>query len=135
MNRAARRAYEREVKKKPNASICPKCKHLAMFFTQARPKNGIEMNDKLTAEDFNTVLVCERCGEVIHDEPEVGKLLQPGVYLPLKLDLFEYALRHPDTVNTEPDAEAVIDREFGFNDEENKVIDAEFEEINEETDS
>ena len=118
-NREERRKYERAIKKDKRASKCPLCGRPALFFTQGRIKPEAEAKEKLEKEDIDVVLVCENCGQVVHDEPEVGKLLQPGIYLPLKLDIFEYALRHPDTINMEPDAEAVVDR----------IIDADFTEI------
>ena len=122
-NRAQRREYERQIKKDKRASKCPLCKHNALFFTQARihpeAEEKLQNGEKLEKEDMDVVLICENCGQVVHDEPEVGQLLQPGVYLPLKLDIFEYALRHPDVVNMEPDAEAVVDR----------IIDGEFTEV------
>ena len=120
-NREERRKYERAIKKDKRASKCPICNHLSLFFTQGRIKPEAEAKEKLEKEDIDVVLVCENCGQVVHDEPEVGQLLQPGVYLPLKLDIFEYTLRHPNVINMEPDADAVVDR----------IIEGEFEEVKE----
>ncbi len=95
-NRTQRREYERKIKKDKRASICPICGRPALFYTAAKLKPDTPTDkDNLQPEDFNVILVCENCGQIVHDEPEVGKLMQPGMYLPIKLDIFEYALRHP----------------------------------------
>ena len=111
-NREERRKYERAIKKDKRASICPLCKRPALFFTQARIHPEAEAKEQLDKEDIDVVLVCENCGQVVHDEPEVGKLLQPGVYLPLKLDLFEYALRHPDEIDEAIKENEIIEGQF-----------------------
>jgi len=102
-NREQRREYERKIKKDKRASTCPLCHRPSLFFTTGRikPESEGKEREELKPEDFDVVLRCENCGQIIHDEPEVGKLLGPGVYLPIKLDIFEYALRHPEEVEGE----------------------------------
>ena len=111
-NREERRKYERAIKKDKRASKCPLCGRPALFFTQGRIKPEAKEKEKLEKKDIDVVLVCENCGQVVHDEPEVGKLLQPGIYLPLKLDIFEYALRHPDEVDKALAEPEIIDANF-----------------------
>ena len=96
-NREQRREYERKIKKDKRVSTCPLCHRPALFYTATKIKADIPEDKKeLQKEDFDVILVCENCGQIVHDEPEVGKLMQPGIYLPIKLDIFEYALRHPE---------------------------------------
>ena len=79
MNREQRRSYDRKVKKQVNASICPECKHLAMFYTEARGEK-------------DTVLKCERCDAIVREGAELTKLMPPGLYLPTKLEILDKAL-------------------------------------------
>ena len=110
-NREQRREYERKIKKDKRVSTCPLCHRPALFYTATQIKADIPEDKKeLQKEDFDVILVCENCGQIVHDEPEVGKLLQPGLYLPIKLDIFEYALRHPPTEEKTDDG--VIEAEF-----------------------
>ena len=112
MNRTQRREYERKIKKDKRASICPLCNRPALFYTATRIKNDVPTDKKeLQAEDFDVILVCENCGQIVHDEPEVGKLMRPGMYLPIKLDIFEYALRHPPEEET-TEQEEIIEGEY-----------------------
>lgn len=79
MNREQRRAYDRKVKQVSHASICPECNHKALFVTSARAEN-------------DTVLRCERCGEIVREGEELTKLMPPGIYLPIPLDVLDKAL-------------------------------------------
>jgi transcription elongation factor Elf1 len=79
MNREQRRAYDRKVRKSQNASICPECKHLANFFTEARGEK-------------DTVLKCERCGAIVREGEELTKMMPPGLYLPTSLEVLDKAL-------------------------------------------
>lgn len=80
MNREQRRKYDREVKKrKVITSICPECKHLAAFYTHARGEK-------------DTVLICERCGQIVREGEELTRLMPPGIYSPLPMDKLDKAL-------------------------------------------
>ena len=105
-NRAERRAYERKIKNDKRASKCPICKHTSLFFTKAVLKPEVEKKEEYDKEDFNTEIVCENCGAVVYSGEEVSKLLPPGVYLPLPLDIVEYALRHPELEEAIEDAKS-----------------------------
>lgn len=106
-NREERRAYERKIRNDKRASKCPICGHLSLFFTKAtlKPYEGIK--EKFEKEDFDTQVCCENCGAVIYGGEEVSKLIPPGVYLPLPLDIFDYALRHPEITDKEYVADEV----------------------------
>ena len=98
-NREERRAYERKIKNDKRASKCPVCSHLSLFYTKATLKPYEGTKEKFEKEDFDTQVCCESCGAVIYEGEEVSKLIPPGVYLPLPLDIFDYALRHPEVTN------------------------------------
>lgn len=83
MNREQRRAYDRKIKKQPNASICPECNHLAMFYTEA---------DTSTNPSTATILKCERCGAIVREGEELTKILPSGLYLPTSLSILDKAL-------------------------------------------
>ena len=94
-NREERRAYERKIKNDKRASICPICGYKSLFYTKATLKPYEGTKEKFEKEDFNTQVCCELCNSVIYEGDEVSKLVPPGIYLPLPLDIFDYALRHP----------------------------------------
>ncbi len=96
MNRAERRAYEKSIHNDKRASICPKCKGKALFYTIGELKPEAQNKEKPEKEDFNTKVICERCKATIYEGDEVSKLVPPGIYLPLPLDIFDYALQHPE---------------------------------------
>lgn len=96
MNRAERRAYEKSIHNDKRASICPKCKGKALFYTIGELKPEAKNKEKPEKEDFNTKVICERCKATIYEGNEVSKLVPPGIYLPLPLDIFDYALQHPE---------------------------------------
>lgn len=79
MNREQRRQYDRNIKKVKNASVCPECNHLAQFFTTARGEK-------------DTILKCERCGAIVREGEELTKLMPPGLYCPIPLDVLDKAL-------------------------------------------
>jgi len=89
MNREQRRKYDREVKNDRIASICPECGHKSRFYTRARGEK-------------DTVLMCERCGQIIREGEELTKLVPPGIYLPGALaTLDELLLAEAAKVDTE----------------------------------
>lgn len=96
MNRAQRRAYEKSIHNDKRASICPKCKGKALFYTIGELKPEAKDKEKPEKEDFNTKIVCERCGATIYEGEDVSRLVPPGIYLPMKIDIFEYALKHKE---------------------------------------
>lgn len=102
MNREQRRAYDRKVKKVPNASICPECNHLAAFYTKARGEK-------------DTVLICERCGAIVREGEELTKTLPPGLYLPTSLDILDKVLLMEaskiEEENDEPDQNSPVEVE------------------------
>ena len=101
MNRAERRAYEKSIHNDKRASICPKCKGKALFYTIGELKPEAQNKEKPEKEDFNTKVICERCKATIYEGDEVSKLVPPGIYLPLPLDIFDYALYHPEVTKPE----------------------------------
>ena len=96
MNRAERRAYEKSIHNDKRASVCPKCKGKALFYTIGELKPEAKNKEKPEKKDFNTKVICERCKATIYEGDEVSKLVPPGIYLPLPLDIFDYALQHPE---------------------------------------
>lgn len=84
MNREQRRAYDRKIKKMTNASICPKCGHLAMFYT----RNLITSQE----DKGSTVLICERCETIVREGIELNRLIPPGIYLPIPLSTLDQLL-------------------------------------------
>ncbi len=127
MNREQRRAYDRKIKKQPNASICPECGHLAMFYTKhfvTSPddplstfytKLGNSFKDKGT-----TVLVCERCDAIVREGEELTKMMPPGLYLPTTLEVLDKALLM-EAARVEPE-EAYINNADG---NENQPVEGE----------
>jgi len=99
LNRTQYRAYLRKNKKNKNLSICPKCNHKSLFYSTARGEN-------------DTVIKCDVCKDIVFEGPDVTRMVPPGIYLPLPLDIFEIALKTPP-------------------EEENKVQDAEYVEVKE----
>ena len=96
MNRKERRLYERSIKHDRRASKCPLCGHRSLFYTTGTLKLGIEEKEKYEKEDFDTKVCCEVCHGVVYEGEEVSKLVSPGIYLPLPIDVFGYAVRHPE---------------------------------------
>ncbi len=96
MNRAERRAYEKRIHNDKRASICPKCKGKALFYSIGELKEEAKEKENPEKEDFNTKVICERCKATVFEGDEVSKLIPPGIYIPMKLDLLAYALRHPE---------------------------------------
>lgn len=97
-NREERRAYERKIKNDKRASKCPICGYKSLFYTKAQLKPYDGIKKEFTKDDFDTQICCEVCDSVIYEGEEVSKLVPPGIILPLPLDIFDYALRHPDVV-------------------------------------
>lgn len=105
-NRKARREYERQIKKDKRASRCPKCGYKSLFYSTSIPTNEYEVE---TGEDgstntkikYTTAIKCEMCDAIIYMGEEVEKLIPPGVFLPLPIDIFDYALRHPEILESE----------------------------------
>lgn len=79
MNREQRRQYDRKVKHAANASVCPECKHPALFYTTSRGER-------------DTILKCERCDAIVREGAELTRLMPPGIYLPTKLEILDKAL-------------------------------------------
>jgi len=102
MNREQRRAYDKRIKKAPNASICPECNHLAAFYTKARGEK-------------DTILICERCGAIVREGEELTKLMPPGLYLPTSLNILDKALlmeaSRIEEENNEPDQNSPVEVE------------------------
>ena len=101
MNRAERRAYEKSIHNDKRASICPKCEGKALFYTIGELKPEAQNKEKPEKEDFNTKVICERCKATIYEGDEISKLVPPGIYLSLPLDIFDYALHHPEITKPE----------------------------------
>lgn len=112
MNREQRRAYDRKVKKQSNASICPECGHLAMFYT----KHFVTSPE----DKGSTVLVCERCDAIVREGEELTKLMPPGLYLPTTLEVLDKALLM-EAARVEPE-EAYINNADG---NENQPVEGE----------
>ena len=96
MNREQRRKYEAKIKNDKRASICPKCGYKSLFYSQPVLKPYEGTKEKFVAEDFDVVIKCEVCGETVLANPAVTKLIRPGVYLPMPLDIFQMALKYED---------------------------------------
>ena len=84
---------------------------MSLFYSapQLKPYEGTK--EKFVAEDFDVVIKCDVCGGTVLANPAVTKLIQPGVYLPLPLDIFTLALQYEEehandeseeTTNEEP---------------------------------
>ena len=105
-NRAERREYERHIKKDKRASICPKCGYKSLFYSAQVPTGEIDVETK---EDGTTTTIaqmtigikCILCDGIIYMGEDVAKLIPPDVILPLPLDIFDYALRHPEITELE----------------------------------
>ncbi len=82
MNREERRRYQKKIAKRKEASICPKCGYKSLFVSTARGEN-------------DTIIKCEICGEIVFEGPDVTRIVPPGIYLPLPLNIFETALKAP----------------------------------------
>ena len=82
LNRAQYRAYLQKNKKNKSLSVCPKCNHKSLFYSTARGEN-------------DTVIKCDVCGDIIFEGPDITRMVPPGIYLPLPLDIFEMVLKEP----------------------------------------
>ena len=80
LNRDERRAYWRHNKKNKNLSKCPKCGFNALFYSTARGEN-------------DTVIKCDICQNIVFEGSNITRIVPPGIYLPLPLDVFEMALK------------------------------------------
>lgn len=80
LNREERRKYLQRNKKNRNLSKCPKCGFKSLFYSTARGEN-------------DTVIKCDICGDIVFEGPDVTRMVPPGIYLPLPLDIFEIALK------------------------------------------
>lgn len=109
MNRAEHRAYEKKIHNNKRASKCPVCGHLSLFYTKATLKPYEGTKEKFEKEDFDIQICCESCDSVIYQGDEVTKLVPPGIYLPLPLDIFEYALRFPE-ITDDAETERIVDK-------------------------
>ena len=101
MNREERRKYQKKINKDKRASKCPKCGYKSLFYSTSIPTGDYEVkeNEDGTSETvpiYTTAIKCDICGEIIYQGENVEKLCPPGIYLPLQLDIFDYALRHPE---------------------------------------
>ncbi len=105
-NRAQRRDYERQIKKDKRASKCPKCGYRSLFYSAQVPTGefDVETNEDGTTKTIvkkTTAIKCEVCDEIIYMGEDVEKLVPAGIILPLPLDIFDYALRHPEIIEPE----------------------------------
>ena len=96
MNREERRKYISKIKNDKRASICPVCGNKSLFYSapQLKPYEGTK--EKFIAEDFETVIKCEVCNNIVLQRPAIAKLIPPGIYLPLPLDIFQMALKYEE---------------------------------------
>ena len=117
-NREERRAYERKIKKDKRASKCPNCGYKALFYSISIPDGLKEITEydgtvgdiKTTEPKYTTAIKCEMCDSIIFSGPEVEKLVPPGIILPLDIEIFGYALRHPEEFTNEK--EEIIEANF-----------------------
>lgn len=114
MNRSARRAYEQKIRKDKRASICPKCGYRSLFFSTSIPTGEFDVETKddgmtVTKPKYTAAIKCEVCDSIIYMGEDVEKLVPPGIYLPLPIDIFDYALRHPEMLERTEDAEKTVD--------------------------
>lgn len=82
LNREERRKYLQRNKKNKNLSKCPKCGFKSLFYSTSRGEN-------------DTVIKCDICQNIVFEGPDVTRMVPPGIYLPLPLDIFEIALKNP----------------------------------------
>lgn len=121
MNREQRRAYASKIKGDKRASKCPLCGYTSLFYSAPvlKPYEGVK--EKFVAEDFDVVIKCDVCGGTVLANDAITKLIKPGVYLPLPLDIFEMALKyendHPEEENKEQlyKENGYADRTFNLN--------------------
>ena len=100
MNRELRRKYESKIKNDKRASKCPLCGYKSLFYSEPVLKPYEGEKTEFTKDDFDVVIKCEVCDGVVLAKEAVTKLIRPGVYLPMPLDIFQMALKyeeeHPD---------------------------------------
>ena len=54
---------------------------------------------------YTTTIKYDICSNIIYQREDVEKLVPPGIYLPLQLDIFDYALQHPEFDEAEENEE------------------------------
>ncbi len=94
LNREERRKYLQRNKKNKNLSKCPKCGFKSLFYSTARGEN-------------DTVIKCDICGDIVFEGSDVTRMVPPGIYLPLPLDIFEIALKNPPEENKVQEGEFI----------------------------
>lgn len=99
MNREQRRAYAAKIKGDKRASKCPLCGYKSLFYSQPVLKPYEGTKETFVKEDFDVVIKCEVCGGTVLANEAVTKLIRPGVYLPLPLDIFTMALQYEEEHN------------------------------------
>lgn len=87
MNRAQRREYAKHIKNSKIASICPLCGTKARFYTHQRGKDDV-------------ILCCEVCNGIVHEGEAVSKLLVPGIFLPIPLEVFDKVLEKDNQLSS-----------------------------------
>ena len=95
-NREERRAYWRKIKNDKRTSICPKCGYESLFYSVSVPVSNFNLEEWKQDVKYETAIKCEICDAIIYQGEDVTKLVPPGIILPLPLDIFDYALRHPE---------------------------------------
>ncbi len=105
MNREQRRKYASKIKGDKRASECPLCHNISLFYTEPQLKPYEGMKEEFTKDDFDTVVKCEVCGQVVLANEAVTRLIQPGIYLPLPLDIFTMALKYEEEHPTMEESE------------------------------
>ena len=96
MNREQRRKYEHQIGNDKRASICPLCNTKALFYSEPVLKPYEGEKTEFTKDDFDVVIKCDACHRTVLANPAVSKLIRPGIYLPLPLDIFEKALKYEE---------------------------------------
>ena len=88
LNRKERRIYWQRNKKNKNLSKCPKCGFKSLFYSTSRGEN-------------DTIIKCDICQNIVFEGPDVTRIVPPGIYLPLPLDIFEIALKSSPSKESE----------------------------------
>lgn len=96
MNREQRRKYASKIKGDKRASTCPLCGYKSLFYSAPVLKPYEGEKETFVAEDFDTVIKCDVCGGTVLANAAITKLIKPGVYLPLPLDVFQMALKYEE---------------------------------------
>ena len=87
MNREMRRKYQKQIKKRPGASICPKCNQLSMFVTKS---DGVD-----------TGIVCEVCDSIVRAGPEITKNFPPNIIVPFPLNALDNIIGQMEQMKAE----------------------------------